>query len=150
MLQADFNDALRLMFHPGLPMLSVRIQGQTYRISKDTLDRLVGADNWGRMDSGLLQNRIRDEYRLGRLIETSGRRLRLATSTEHAERRLRSEEDPGEVLRWGLLYVASQVAEVADQLRALHSQFDNEAATASLSRDTSQESFRTSSGAQPS
>jgi hypothetical protein len=127
-------------------MLSVRIQGQTYRISNDTLDRLVGAENWGRMDSGLLQNRIRDEHRDGRLIETSGRRLRLTTPTEQAERRLRSEEDPGEILRWGLLYVASHLAEVAHELRALHSEFDNDAATASLSRDTSQESFRRSSG----
>jgi len=91
-------------------MLSVRIQGQTYRISNETLDRLVGADGWRRMGSGLLQNRIRDEYLAGRLIETQGQRLRLATPTEEVERRLRSEDDPGEILRWGLLHIASQVA----------------------------------------
>ena len=120
-------------------MLSVRIQGQTYRISNETLDRLVGADGWRRMGSGLLQHRIRDEYLAGRLIETQGQRLRLATPTEEVERRLRSEDDPGEILRWGLLHIASQVAEVAEQLSALHDavQFDTDAATVRLSRDTS-------------
>ena len=120
-------------------MLSVRIQGQKYRIANETLDRLVGADGWRRMGSGLLQNRIRDEYLAGRLIETQGQRLRLATTTEEAERRIRVEDDPAEILRWGLLHIASQVAEVADQLRALHDavQFDSNAATVSISRDTS-------------
>ena len=120
-------------------MLSVRIQGQTYRIGNETLDRLVGAEIWRRLDSGLLQKRIQDEYLAGRLIETQGHRLRLATTTEEAERRIRSEDDPGEILRWGLLHIASQVAEVADQLRALHDavQFDTDAATVSLARDTS-------------
>jgi hypothetical protein len=120
-------------------MLSVRIQGQKYRIGNETLDRLIGSENWRRMDSGLLQNRIRDEYLAGRLIETQGQRLRLATTSEEAERRIRSEDDPGEILRWGLLHIASQVAEVADLLRALHdaAQFDSDAATVSLSRDTS-------------
>ena len=120
-------------------MLSVRIQGQKYRIGNETLDRLVGAEIWRRLDSGLLQKRIQDEYLAGRLIETQGHRLRLATTTEEAERRIRSEDDPGEILRWGLLHIASQVAEVADQLRALHDavQFDTDAATVSLSRDTS-------------
>ena len=120
-------------------MLSVRIQGQTYRIGNETLDRLVGAEIWRRLDSGLLQKRIQDEYLAGRLIEMQGHRLRLATTTEEAERRIRSEDDPGEILRWGLLHIASQVAEVADQLRALHDavQFDTDAATVRLSRDTS-------------
>jgi hypothetical protein len=120
-------------------MLSVRIQGQTYRIANETLDRLVGAEIWRRLDSGLLQKRIQDEYLAGRLIETQGHRLRLATTTEEAERRIRSEDDPGEILRWGLLHIASQVAEVADQLRALHDavRFDTDAAAVSLSRDTS-------------
>jgi hypothetical protein len=120
-------------------MLSVRIQGQKYRIANETLDRLVGAEIWRRLDSGLLQKRIQDEYLAGRLIETQGHRLRLATTNEEAERRIRSEDDPGEILRWGLLHIASQVAEVADQLRALHDavQFDTDAATVSLSRDTS-------------
>ena len=121
------------------PMLSVRIKGQTYRISNETLDRLVGADTWRDMASTILQNRIRDEHLAGRLIETQGQRLRLTTPTEEAERRLRSEDDPGEILRWGLLHIASQMAEVADQLRALHDavQYDSDAATVSLSRDTS-------------
>ena len=120
-------------------MLSVRIQGQTYRIGNETLDRLVGAEIWRRLDSGLLQKRIQDEYLAGRLIEAQGHRLRLATTTEEAERRIRSEDDPGEILRWGLLHIASQVAEVAGQLRALHDavQFDTDVATVSLSRDTS-------------
>src|SRR5512133_248678 len=120
-------------------MLSVRIQGQKYRIGNETLDRLIGAEIWRRLDSGLLQKRIQDEYLAGRLIETQGHRLRLATTTEEAERRIRSEDDPGEILRWGLLHIASQVAEVADQLRALHDavHFDTDAATVSLSRDTS-------------
>ena len=120
-------------------MLSVRIQGQTYRISNETLDRLLGAEIWRRLDSGLLQKRIQDEYLAGRLIEAQGHRLRLATTTEEAERRIRSEDDPGEILRWGLLHIASQVAEVAGQLRALHDavQFDTDVATVSLSRDTS-------------
>jgi hypothetical protein len=120
-------------------MLSVRIQGQKYRIGNETLDGLVGAENWRRMDSGLLQKRIQDEYLAGRLIEVPGHRLRLATPAEEAERRIRSEEDPGEILRWGLLHIASQVAEVADRLRDLQDavQVDTAAATASLSRDTS-------------
>lgn len=120
-------------------MLSVRIQGQTYRIGNETLDRLVGAEIWRRLDSGLLEKRIQDEYLAGRLIETPGHRLRLATTIEEAERRIRSEDDPAEILRWGLLQIASQVAEVADQLRALHDavQFDTDAATVSLARDTS-------------
>jgi hypothetical protein len=120
-------------------MLSVRIQGQKYRIGNETLDRLVGAEIWRRLDSGLLQKRIQDEYLAGRLIEAQGHRLRLATTTEEAERRIRSEDDPGEILRWGLLHIASQVAEVAGQLRALHDavQFDTDVATVSLSRDTS-------------
>jgi hypothetical protein len=124
-------------------MLSVRIQGTKYRISNDTLDRLIGAEGWGRMESGLLQNRIRDEYLAGRLIETQGQRLRLASPSEEAARRLRSEEDPGEILRWGLLYIAAQVTDVADQLRALSdaAKFDSDAATASLSRDTSPDRF---------
>jgi hypothetical protein len=119
-------------------MLSVRIQGQKYRIGNETLDRLVGAEIWRRLDSGLLQKRIQDEYLAGRLIEAQGHRLRLATTIEEAERRIRSEDDPGEILRWGLLHIASQVAEVADQLRALHDavHFDTDAATVSLSRDT--------------
>jgi hypothetical protein len=101
------------------------------------LDRLVGAEIWRRYDSGLLQKRIQDEYLAGRLIEMPGHRLRLATTTEEAERRIRSEDDPGEILRWGLLHIASQVAEVADQLRALQEalKFDTDAASVSLSRD---------------
>ena len=123
---------------PAYDMLSVRIQGKKYRISNETLDRLVGPESWGRMDSGLLQNRIRDEYLAGRLIETQGQRLRLASPSEEAASRLRSEEDPGEILRWGLLHIAAQVTEVADQLRALGdaAEFDSDAATARLSRDT--------------
>ena len=50
-------------------MLSVRIQGQKYRIGNETLDRLLGAEIWRRLDSGLLQKRIQDEYLAGRLIE---------------------------------------------------------------------------------
>ena len=120
-------------------MLSVRIQGQTYRISNETLDRLIGSENWRRVDSHVLRIRIQDEYLAGRLIETQGQRLRLATTTEEAERRIRSEDDPAEILRWGLLHIAAQVAEVADQLRTLHDavQVDGDAASASLSRDTS-------------
>jgi hypothetical protein len=120
-------------------MLSVRIQGQNYRISNETLDRLVGSENWRRVDSHVLRIRIQDEYLAGRLIETQGQRLRLATTTEEAERRIRSEGDPAEILRWGLLHIAAQVAEVADQLRTLHDavQVDSDAASASLSRDTS-------------
>jgi hypothetical protein len=120
-------------------MLSVRIQGQKYRISNETLDRLIGSENWRRLDSGLLQKRIENEHLAGRLIETQGQRLRLATTTEEAERRIRLEDDPAEILRWGLLHIASQVAEVTDELRALHDavQFDSDTATASLSRDTS-------------
>ena len=120
-------------------MLPVRIQGQKYRIGNETFDRLLGAEDWRRLDSGLLQKRIQDEYLAGRLIETQGHRLRLATTIEEAERRIRSEDDPGEILRWGLLHIASQVAEVADQLRALHDavHLDTDATTVSLSRDTS-------------
>ena len=131
---------LRLMGQTRVTsMLSVRIQGQTYRISNETLDRLIGSENWRHVDSHLLRIRIQDEYLAGRLTETQGQRLRLATTNEEAERRIRSEGDPAEILRWGLLHIAAQVAEVADQLRTLHDavQVDSDAANASLSRDTS-------------
>jgi hypothetical protein len=122
-------------------MLSVRIEGQDYRVSNETLDRLFGDDRWRRMDRTLLNISIRDYHRTGRLT-VRRQRLRLTSPTEEAERRLRSEDSRDEILRWGMLYVASQCAEVANELRALRDalQFDTSAATATLSRDPAEDS----------
>jgi hypothetical protein len=118
-------------------MLSVRIRGQNHRISNETLDRVFG-ESWRRTNVGQLQKRIQDRHDEGKLV-VQGQRLRLATPVEEAERRLRSAERPDEILRWGLLYLASQIAEAATDVRAAREAlaFDESAATAKLSRDTS-------------
>jgi hypothetical protein len=115
-------------------MLSVRIQAQDYRVSNETLDRLFGRQAWRRFV--FLEDRVRDQHAAGRLI-IQGRRLRLASRMEEAEHLLRYAEDPDEMLRSGFLYLASHVAALASELRALREslEFDTSAATASLSRD---------------
>ncbi len=117
-------------------MISVRIRGQTYRVSKGTLDRAFG-ESWRHSSFGVLQNRILDRLGAGKLV-ARGQRLQIATATEEAEQRLRSATSQDEILRWGLLHVASQIAEATTELRALHAafDFDESAATAKLSRDT--------------
>jgi hypothetical protein len=116
-------------------MLSVRVQGQNYRVTNETLDRLFGPGTWRSLDAALLKNNIRQHYRSGRLV-IEGQRLQLPSRLEEAEVRLRSEEDPHEIVRWGVLCVSSQLAEMADELRRLREalQFET-AATARLSRD---------------
>jgi hypothetical protein len=116
-------------------MLTVRVQGQNYRISNETLDRLFGA-NWRSVNSGSLKNSIRQHYEAGRLI-VRGQRLQVASASEEAQHLLRSAETTEEILRWGLLYAVSQLATIADELRALREarQFDASAATEKLSRD---------------
>jgi hypothetical protein len=129
-------------------MLSVRLRDQNYRVSNETLDRLFGIDGWRRVDSLLLAKQIREHHRAGRLIIDRGR-LRLPSPSEEAERQLRSEQNPDEILRSGILYIASQLAEAATELRALRVefqlvrkefQFDESAATAKLSRDPAEDS----------
>ncbi len=121
-------------------MLSVRVGDQNYRVTNETLDRLFGIDRWRRFDSAVLANEIRQHHRAGALI-IERRRLRLPSPSEEAERRLRSEDDPDEILRWGVLYLAAQLHEVATELRALRQglQFDESAATARLSRDPAED-----------
>lgn len=116
-------------------MLSVRIRGTKYRISNETLDRVFG-EAWRHSDSGLLQKRIQQHHESGELV-ARGQRLEVATTTELAEQHLRSAESPEEILRWGLLYVASQITEATIELRALRDvlAFDESAATAKLSRE---------------
>ena len=120
-------------------MRSVRIRGQNYRISNETLDRVFG-DIWRGFDRGLLQKRIQDHHDAGRLV-VQGHRLQVATTNQEAEQQLRSAETEEEILRWGLLYVASQITEAATELRALRGTlaFDESAATAKLSRDFARE-----------
>src|SRR6185312_4930669 len=54
---------------------------------------------------------------------------------------VRSAESQEEILRWGLFFLASQVAEAADEVRALRESlvFDELPATAKLSRDSERE-----------
>jgi hypothetical protein len=120
-------------------MHSVRIRGQNYRISNETLDRVFGG-NWRRSDRGLLRKHIEDQHDAGKLV-VQGQRLQVATKIEEAEQQLRSAETEEEILRWGLLYLASQISEAATELRALRETllFDESAATAKLSRDSAHE-----------
>jgi hypothetical protein len=120
-------------------MLSVRIRGDNYRISNETLDRVFG-ETWRHSSLGLLQARIKEQHDAGKLV-IQGRRLQVATRSEEAEQQLRSAEGQEEILRWGLLYVASQIVETANEVRALREAlaFEESAATAKLSRDFSPE-----------
>jgi hypothetical protein len=120
-------------------MLSVRIRGQDYRISNETLDRVLAQD-WRRSSAVALQRRIQERLDEGKLV-AQGRRLRGSTQVEEAEQRLRSAGGQEEILRWGLFYVAAQIAEAAAEIRSLGelAGFDESAATRKLSRDTSDE-----------
>jgi hypothetical protein len=120
-------------------MHSVRIRGQNYRISNETLDRVFG-DTWRRSNLGFLKKSIQDQHDAGKLV-VQGQRLQVATKIQEAEQRLRSAETEEEILRWGLLCVASQISEAATELRALRETlaFDEAAATAKLSRDSARE-----------
>ena len=120
-------------------MHSVRIRGQNYRISNETLDRVFG-ETWRDSNVGLLQKRIQQHHDAGKLV-VQGQRLQVATTTQEAEQQLRLAESQEDILRWGLLYVASQITETATELRALREAlpFDESAATAKLSRDSARE-----------
>jgi hypothetical protein len=99
-------------------MLSVRIQGQNYRVSNETLDRLFGVDSWSRLDHALLQSRIREHHRGGRLV-IDRQRLRIASPLEEAESRLRAADSRDDILRWGFLRIAAGLTQIADEIRAL-------------------------------
>jgi hypothetical protein len=99
-------------------MLSVRIEGQKYWVTNETLDRLFGVDKWRRLDPALLHNRVRHHHRAGRLI-LDRQRVQLASPLEEAESRLRAENNRDEILRWGFLHVAAGLAQIADEIRAL-------------------------------
>jgi hypothetical protein len=116
-------------------MLTVRVQGQNYRITNETLDRMFGA-NWRTADPGLLKKSIQKHHEGGRLI-IRGEWLQVSSATEEAQHALRSAETEEEILRWGLLYASSQLAAIADELRALREalQFDVSASNRELSRD---------------
>jgi hypothetical protein len=118
-------------------MHTVRIRGQNYRISNETLDRVVG-ESWRRVRVAQLGEIIRARHDEGKLV-VQGRRLRMATLAEEAEQRLRLAEAPEEILRWGLLYLGSQVTAAAAEVCSLREAvaFDESAATQKLSRDTS-------------
>jgi hypothetical protein len=85
-----------------------------------------------------LKKRIHERHDEGKLV-VQGQRLRVATRAEEAEQRLRSAVAQDEILRWGLIYVGTQIAEAVTELRAVGEalEFDEAAATAKLSRDTS-------------
>jgi len=120
-------------------MLSVRIRGQTYRVSNETLDSVFG-EAWRQVNVGLLHKRIQQHHDAGKLV-ARGHRLEVATTMQEAEQQLRSAQSQEEILRWGLYFLASQVAEAATELRALREAvaFDELAATAKLSRDSERE-----------
>ena len=118
-------------------MISVRIRGHTYRISNETLDHVFG-ENWRQSTHGLLQKRIQDHHDAGKLV-IRGQRLQIASPLDEAEQRLRSAESQEEILRWGLLYLGSQIRESVNEVRALREAltFDESASTAKLFRDPS-------------
>jgi hypothetical protein len=120
-------------------MLSVRIRGQHYRISNETLDHVFG-ETWRQSDLGPLQKRIQQQHDAGKLV-VQGQRLQIATTIQEAEQQLRSAESQEEILRWGLLYLASQITEATVELRTLREAlgFDELAATARLSRDSARD-----------
>ena len=120
-------------------MFSVHIRGHKYRISNETLDRVFG-ETWRQYYPGVLQKRIQDQHDAGKLV-IQGQRLQVATTIEEAEQQLRSAEGQEEILRWGLLYVGSQLMGSANETRALREAlaFDESAATAELSRDSARE-----------
>ena len=130
--------------HPTLRritlMLSVRVQGQEYRVSNETLDHLFGLNAWRQIDPSLLKVRVRDQHRAGNLI-IDGRRLRPISTIEQAEQRLRREADLNEILRWGILYLAEELAELTNEVRLLRDavQFDASALTEKLARDPGQD-----------
>ena len=99
-------------------MLSVRIQGQNYRVSNETLDRLFGVDSWRGLDYGSLQKRIRAHH-LGGKVVIDRQRLRIASPLEEAESRLRAADSGDEILRWGFLRIAAGLTQIADEIRAL-------------------------------
>jgi hypothetical protein len=115
-------------------MLSVRIRGQNYTINSATLD-LVFGESWRRFRN--LERSIQNRHDEGKLV-VEGQRLRLATKAEEAEQRLRSAEHRDEILRWGVLYLGSQIAAAASEVRAVRDALalDESAAKAKLSRDT--------------
>jgi hypothetical protein len=119
-------------------MLSVRIRDQQYRISNETLDQLFR--NWRRMNITILENRVRTQHGVGKLV-IQGQRLRLASAIEEAEQRLRSAEEPDEILRSGFLYSAALLAELASDVRALREslEVDTSAVNAKLSRDRAED-----------
>jgi hypothetical protein len=142
-------------------MLSVRVQGQNYRIGNETLDRLFGAAHWRRQHRSVLESSIREHHRGGRLV-IDRQRLRIASPLEDAESRLRAEDSRDEILRWGFLRIAAGLAQIADEIRALpisarsqdveqlearlrsarpeaSDQFDSSAAKEKLTRDTSED-----------
>jgi hypothetical protein len=116
-------------------MFSVHIQGQEYRVTNETLDRLFGMRDWREMNPWSFQNRVRAEHRAGRLI-VEGKRLRLASPVEEAENRLRWADARDEILRSGFLCLAAQLAVLAGEVRGLREsvEFDTSAATTRLSR----------------
>jgi hypothetical protein len=116
-------------------MLTVRVQGQNYRITNETLERLFGA-NWRTANPGVLTRIIREHHEAGKLI-VRGQWLRVSSASEEAQYALRSAETGEEILRSGLLYAASQLAAIAYELRALREalQFDISASNKELSRD---------------
>jgi hypothetical protein len=119
-------------------MLSVRIRGHNYRISNETLDRVLG-EGWRQSNEGFLRKRLEDLLDSGALI-ARGHRLHRATRLEHAEQQLRMAERQEEIFRWGLLYVGLQIEDAATGVWAVGElAFDESVATTKLSRDPTPE-----------
>ena len=131
-MKASSHPTLRRIY----PMISVRVQGQEYRVSNETLDHLFGVNAWRQIDPSLLKTRIRDQHRAGNLI-VDGRRLRPVSTIEQSKQRIRHEDNRDEILRWGVLYLAEELAELKEELRMLREAllFDTSALTEKLARD---------------
>jgi hypothetical protein len=128
-----------------LRVIKVRIQGQEFSVTNETLDRLFPHRSWRQLEPWSLERALGDRRAAGVLV-TEGRRLRLATPIEEAEHRLRHGESVDETLRGALLYlaarleplreIAAQVQALAGEVRALREAVELEAGTtAALARE---------------
>ena len=116
-------------------MLEVRISHRMYRVTNATLDQVFGAGVWRRMATPQLMESVKTHHDAGKLV-IDGQRLRAASMSEEAERRLRASESLEEIARNGLLLIGAQITELAADVRSLreHVERDTSVANAPLAR----------------
>jgi hypothetical protein len=110
-------------------LLAVRIHQKTYRVSNATLDELFGVGRWRNMNSARLEQDLRAQHAVGALV-SDGHRLRLPSASEQAEQRLRSVDGHDEILRNGLLYVATEIKALRAELQSFRDSLDSETTVA--------------------